>query len=198
MSEVVIQHLIPHSHNIEVAARRGFAHPADTLRLLAEVQRLQSALARSEETTVAHRQAAREAQVEVDRLKDDNRDLKDRNRVGGQMQERLEQLLAVIHEVHGQHGDDLCWLDIDRIFAAAGLPVPDRRVGDQEAMLRNCRRFVTTMCQGGGWKSYEELEAEVKRLEAERDGLKAGNVALAEKLTVASEHLSRVAEKKGV
>ena len=73
-------------------------------------------------------------------------------------------LLNVIEDVHKQHGDDLCWMDIDRIFAAAGLPVPDRKVGDKDAMRRNCHRFIDTMCSGGEWKSYAELEAENERL----------------------------------
>ena len=77
----------------------------------------------------------------------------------------LDELLGVIRDVHSQHADDLCWMDIDRIFVAAGLPVPDRRVGDQHAMLDNCHRFVWTMCQGGGWKSYRELEAKIADLE---------------------------------
>lgn len=75
---------------------------------------------------------------------------------------QLDQLLQVIREVHSAHADDLCWMDIDKIFLAAGLPVPDRKVGDKEAMLGSCRRYVETMCAGGGWKSYEELEKELE------------------------------------
>lgn len=78
-----------------------------------------------------------------------------------------EALLAVIRDVHSQHADDLCWMDIDRIFAAAGLPVPDRRVGGKAAMLKNCERFIDGLCQGGGWKSYRELEAQVADLESQ-------------------------------
>ncbi len=75
-------------------------------------------------------------------------------------------LLRIICNVHSQHADDLCWMDIDRIFAAAGLPVPDRSVGDKEAMLGNCRRFIDTMCQNGKWKSYAELEQELEHWKA--------------------------------
>lgn len=75
-------------------------------------------------------------------------------------------LLETIRDVHSQHADDLCFMDIDRIFAAAGLPVPDRSVGDKKAMLKNCERFIRVMCQGGRWRSYAELEAEVARLTA--------------------------------
>ena len=73
-------------------------------------------------------------------------------------------LLSVIRDVHSQNADDLCWMDIDRIFAAAGLPVPDRTVGDQAAMLKNCERFIGVMCQGGHWKSYRELEERIAEL----------------------------------
>lgn len=80
--------------------------------------------------------------------------------------EQVDNLLKVIREVHSQRADDLCWMDIDRIFAAAGLPVPDRRVGDKAAMKVNCNRFIDTMCSGGGWKAYAELEARISELES--------------------------------
>lgn len=76
------------------------------------------------------------------------------------------ELLRVIKEVHADHGDDLCWLSIDKIFNAAGLPVPDRCVGDKEAMKKNCHRYIDVMCSGGKWKSYAELEEELKAIKA--------------------------------
>lgn len=78
----------------------------------------------------------------------------------------LEKLIDVIREVHSQHADDLCWMpaDVNRIFAAAGLPPQDLRVGDTEAMLANCQRYVACLQKGGSWKSYAELEAENARL----------------------------------
>lgn len=85
----------------------------------------------------------------------------------------VDLLLKTIREVHAQHADDLCWMDVDRIFVAAGLSVPDRRVGDKEAMKANCARFIDTMCQGGQWRSYAELEAENARL---RDALRAARL----------------------
>lgn len=76
-----------------------------------------------------------------------------------------QKLGDVVKQVHAEHADDLCWMDIDRIFAAAGLPVPDRKVGCKFSMVKNCVRFVGEMCQeGGGWKSYAELEAEIEQL----------------------------------
>ena len=83
-----------------------------------------------------------------------------------------DRLLAVIREVHGQYADDLCWMDIDKIFFAAGLPVPDRSVGDKAAMLSNCKRFIEAMCQDGKWQSYKELESERDRLAAENAALR--------------------------
>lgn len=85
----------------------------------------------------------------------------------------LDKLLSVIKDVHGQYADDLCWLDIDRIFTAACLPVPDRKVGDKAAMKRNCERFIDEMCKGGSWKSYAELEEEIKNLKNQIQQLKS-------------------------
>jgi hypothetical protein len=63
-----------------------------------------------------------------------------------------------------QHGDDLCWMDDDRLHAAHGLPPRDHRVGDTKAMRRNCDRFIANRCEGGGpWASYAELEEELRR-----------------------------------
>src|SRR6266850_414188 len=66
-------------------------------------------------------------------------------------------IMDSILEVHKAQGDDNCWMDIDKIFKAAGLPVPDRTVGDKKAMHDNCARFIETMCAGGEWKSYAAL-----------------------------------------
>lgn len=74
----------------------------------------------------------------------------------------MTELERVVRDVHDQHGDDLCWMDIDRIFAAAGLSVPDRKVGDKVAMLTNCERFINVMCSGGKWRSYAEMERELE------------------------------------
>lgn len=83
-----------------------------------------------------------------------------------EVREEHDNVLAVVRDVHAQRGDDVCWLDIDRIFTAAGLPVPDRAVGDKTAMLANCRRFIDVMCSGGEWKTYADLEAEIVKLKA--------------------------------
>lgn len=77
-------------------------------------------------------------------------------------------LLDAIRLHHNQHTDDLCWQDDDALYAAAGLPPRDHRVGDKTAMRANCDRFIENRCEGGGpWRSYAELEAENARLTTE-------------------------------
>lgn len=70
-------------------------------------------------------------------------------------------LTNAIREHHGQRADDRCWMDDDRLYAAAGLPAVDRRVGDKTAMLHNCQRFIQARTNGGGWATYAELEAQI-------------------------------------
>ena len=83
------------------------------------------------------------------------------------LSQEVERLKAAIAEHHAQKADDRCWEDDDRLYAAFGLQPPDRRVGDPEAMLENCKRFIKQRCEGGGpWKSYAELEAENAELKA--------------------------------
>lgn len=65
-----------------------------------------------------------------------------------------------------QKADDRCIEDDDRLYEALGDGIKcDRRVGDKAAMLENCRRFIDIRCEGGGWRSYAELEAENEFLE---------------------------------
>lgn len=77
---------------------------------------------------------------------------------------RLIHLETVIRDAHSQRADDCCWMDVDRIFAAIGLPVPDRRVGDKAAMLANCGRFLDVLCSSGHWPSYADLEREIEQM----------------------------------
>lgn len=78
-------------------------------------------------------------------------------------------LRAAIAAHHAQKADDRCIEDDDRLYAAAGLPPCDRRVGDKEAMLANCARFIARRCEGGGWPSYVELEAQIAQLRGALD-----------------------------
>lgn len=103
----------------------------------------------------------------------------------------LAKLRAAVAKHHAQKADDRCHLDDDELYAAAGLPPVDRRVGDKFEMIKNCTRFVERRCEGGGWPTYAELEAKVKELEA-RLGLAAAaaKAALAEwDATAQYEHL---------
>lgn len=83
------------------------------------------------------------------------------------LRDKVTKLDRAIAEHHAQKADDRCIEDDDRLYAAAGLPPCDRRVGDKAAMLANCARFIDKRCEGGGWPSYAELEAEIERLRAE-------------------------------
>ena len=87
---------------------------------------------------------------------------------------RVEQLEAAIRKHHEQHADDLCWMDDDELYAAAGLPARHATVGDPKAMLRNCKRFIRQRCQGAGdWPTYADLEARIKELESRLEILDA-------------------------
>ncbi len=74
-----------------------------------------------------------------------------------------DMLASAIAEHHAQKADDRCIEDDDRLYAAAGLPSCDRRVGDKAAMLRNCERFISRRCEGGEWPTYAQLETVVSR-----------------------------------
>lgn len=93
---------------------------------------------------------AKDAIDEIRRLRDEN-----------------VKMRAAIKEHHAQRADDRCVEDDDRLYAAAGLSKCDRRVGDKFAMLKNCLRFIENRCEGGGpWRTYAQLEEDVRRLRA--------------------------------
>ena len=73
-------------------------------------------------------------------------------------------LRAAIVKVRSQRADDLCWRDLEELYAAVGDGVKgDFRVGSKEAMLKNCARYVQNCCiEGGPWKTYAQLEEENK------------------------------------
>jgi hypothetical protein len=78
-----------------------------------------------------------------------------------ELQAEVERLRAAIIKHRSQKADDRCIEDDDELYAALGDGIPcDRRVGDKIAMLHNCARFIERRCEGGGWPSYVELEAE--------------------------------------
>lgn len=79
---------------------------------------------------------------------------------------RAGTLLSAIITHRDQKRDDMCWMDDDVLYTAAGLSPRDHTVGDQAAMLKNCERYIRTRCEGGNWKSYAELEVELARVTA--------------------------------
>lgn len=66
-----------------------------------------------------------------------------------------------IIEHASQKADDLCIEDDEKLHALVGMK-RDTRVGDKEAMLRNCARFIEKRCTGGGWPTYAQLEFVLK------------------------------------
>lgn len=80
--------------------------------------------------------------------------------------EATERLREAIVKHRSQKADDRCIEDDDVLYAVLGDGVKcDRRVGDKDAMLANCARFIDRRCEGGGWPSYAELEARLAKKE---------------------------------
>ena len=52
---------------------------------------------------------------------------------GADWEERFNKLFLAVNEHHDQKADDRCIEDDDKLYAAAGLPPCDRRVGDKAA-----------------------------------------------------------------
>lgn len=91
------------------------------------------------------------------------------------LRDEVARLRAAIVKHHAQRADDRCWLDDADLYLAAGLEAAQHvfEVGDREKMLKNCERFIEQRCvEGGGWKSYAELEADNTRLAAENERLR--------------------------
>jgi hypothetical protein len=80
------------------------------------------------------------------------------------LREERDRLRAAIIKHRSQKADDRCIEDDDELYAALRDGVKcDRRVGDKEAMLANCARFIERRCEGGGWPTYAELEEQLRR-----------------------------------
>jgi hypothetical protein len=85
--------------------------------------------------------------------------------VNEELQLENDRLRAAIIKHRSQKADDRCIEDDDELYAVLGDGIKcDRRVGDKFEMLQNCIRFIRGRCLGGGWPTYVELEAEIKRL----------------------------------
>lgn len=116
--------------------------------------------------------------------------------------EWADHLYAAIAEHHRQKADDRCREDDDRLYAAAGLPPADVRIGDPLAMVVNCVRFIKNRCEGGGWPSYVDLEAklaaaEAKLAGAESDKLVAVREAKADVLALLLREVERYGREAG-
>lgn len=73
----------------------------------------------------------------------------------------IQRLKVAIRKHRDQKADDRCWMDDVALYETLGDGVIlDNHVGDKDAMLANCSRFIANRCSGGIWKSYAELEAE--------------------------------------
>lgn len=78
---------------------------------------------------------------------------------------KLQRTYEAVVYAHAQVGDDNCWMDITKVYEAAGLPPKDKSVGNPAAMLLNCEHYLNHVCTGGGpWISYRELLEENRRL----------------------------------
>ena len=84
--------------------------------------------------------------------------------MAGRYGRRMGELLEAIRKHRSQKADDRCIEDDDELYAVLHDGIKcDRRVGDKEAMLENCRRFIERRCEGGGWPTYATLEAQVEK-----------------------------------
>ena len=89
------------------------------------------------------------------------------------MSNEVELLKNAIRKHRDQKADDRCVFDDEELYSVLNEPIPcDRRVGSKEEMLKNCKRFIETRCEQGGWKTYQELEQENKELKLEVKRLK--------------------------
>jgi hypothetical protein len=133
-----------------------------------------------------------DAQLKNGRLQARIDNLEAENRALTQIADERNRLLAAIIEHHNQKADDRCVEDDDKLYEAAGLSPVDRRVGDKEAMLANCARFIDRRCEGGGWPSYRELEEQLATLSAQLAEERQTQAILEELLALANRALRRV------
>jgi hypothetical protein len=85
----------------------------------------------------------------------------------------FKRVLSAIKYHHGQKGGDRCFLDINRIYTAAGLPPGDFKVGNKFEMAKECLNFIDKDCINGGfWTSNAELTETIVRLRTDLDGMK--------------------------
>jgi hypothetical protein len=74
------------------------------------------------------------------------------------LKEERNRLRNAIIKHRSQIADDRCIEDDDELYKAVGDGIRDRRVGNQEEMLANCKRYISQRCTSGGhWITYTEL-----------------------------------------
>lgn len=82
-----------------------------------------------------------------------------------ELQAERDRLRDAIIKHRAQKADDRCIFDDDVLYEAVGDGTRcDRRVGDKQAMLVNCARFIERRCESGGWPTYVELEERLRKL----------------------------------
>lgn len=118
-------------------------------------------------------------------------------------EQRVKELESAIRTHRDQKADDRCIEDDDRLYEALGDGIKcDRAVGDKAAMLENCLRFINHRCSGGGpWKSYAELEQEIRTLRTENSRLahaEQEHLLLSRKLEKENAELRAQYDKLGI
>lgn len=82
---------------------------------------------------------------------------------------KYDMLRDAVKEHHSPVGDDRCIEDDNKLYAKAGLPPADVRIGDPFEMIGNCWKFIKNRCIAGGpWISYRGLLEEVGKLRTSR------------------------------
>lgn len=67
-------------------------------------------------------------------------------------------LVRAIRKHRSQKADDRCIEDDDKLYEALGDGIKcDRRVGNKDEMLKNCKRFIDNRCEEGYWPTYQQL-----------------------------------------
>ncbi len=94
-----------------------------------------------------------------------------------------------------QKRDDMCWMDLQKLFDHVGVK-GDFEVGDADAMLKNCERYVRQVCIAGGpWLSYAELEQQNESLASAARDLAGQRLDDISKLNRANQKILVLAEQ---
>lgn len=111
-----------------------------------------------------------------------------------ELRKQRDALLDAIREHHDQKADDRCIEDDTKLYAVAGLEPADHHVGDPEAMLANCARFIKNRCQAGKWPNYVDLERQLAEANASLITVRGQCIELAATAGRVAELEAKVAE----